>query len=105
MNMIKNQVCGDMGIAGLGAVQTTATGKVADSARIVRNASTLAIIQSKTPEEIDEDGGLEYGNKKLRVVYNRNGMQMASNEYIDLTFDGNHILYKQAKQHIPREPF
>lgn len=105
VNMIKNQVCGDMGIAGLGAVQTTATGKVADSARIVRNASTLAIIQSKTPEEIDEDGGLEYGNKKLRVVYNRNGMQMASNEYIDLTFDGNHILYKQAKQHIPREPF
>ena len=50
--MIKNQVCGDMGIAGVGAVQLTESGKVADSARIVRNASTLITIQTKTPEEI-----------------------------------------------------
>jgi urease accessory protein UreE len=102
--MIKNQVCGDMGIAGLGAVQTTATGKVADSARIVRNASTLITIQAKTPEEIEQDGE-ECGNKKLRVVYNRNGMQMQRDEYIDLRFDGNHILYEEAKQHIPVTPF
>lgn len=104
VNMIKNQVCGDMGIAGLGAIQTTATGKAADSVRIIRNASTLAIIQSKTPEEIEEDG-VECGNKKLRVVYNRNGMQMAKNEYIDLFFDGNHVLYEEAKQHIPQTPY
>lgn len=104
VNMIKNQVCGDMGIAGLGAIQTTATGKAADSVRIVRNASTLAIIQSKTPEEIEADG-VECGNKKLRVFYNRNGMQMAKGEYIDLFFDGNHILYKEAKQHIPETPY
>lgn len=104
VNMIKNQVCGDMGIAGLGAVQTTASGKVADSARIVRNASTLITIQAKTPEEIDQDGE-ECGNKKLRVVYNRNGMQMQRDEYIDVRFDGNHILYEEAKQHIPATPF
>lgn len=105
VNMIKNQVCGDMNIAGLGAVQTTETGKVADSQRIVRNASTIAIIQPKTPEEIEEDGE-ECGNKKLRVVYNRNGMQHAAGEYIDLRFDGDHILYEQAeKQHIPHTPF
>lgn len=104
VNMIKNQVCGDMGIAGLGAVQTTASGKVADSARIVRNASTLITIQAKTPEEIEQDGE-ECGNKKLRVVYNRNGMQMQRDEYIDVRFDGNHILYEEAKQHIPATPF
>lgn len=104
VNMIKNQVCGDMGIAGLGAVQTTASGKVADSARIVRNASTLITIQAKTPEEIEQDGE-ECGNKKLRVVYNRNGMQMQRDEYIDVRFDGNHILYEEAKQHIPTTPF
>lgn len=104
VNMIKNQVCGDMGIAGLGAIQTTATGKAADSVRIIRNASTLAIIQSKTPEEIEEDGD-ECGNKKLRVVYNRNGMQMTRDEYIDLRFDGNHVLYEEAKQHIPSTPY
>lgn len=104
VNMIKNQVCGDMGIAGLGAIQTTATGKAADSVRIVRNASTLILIQSKTPEEIEEDGE-ECGNKKLRVVYNRNGMQMTRDEYIDIFFDGNRVLYKEAKQHIPSIPY
>lgn len=104
VNMIKNQVCGDMGIAGLGAIQTTETGKAADSKRIIRNASTIAVIQSKTPEEIEEDG-VECGNKKLKVTYNRNGMQMAKNEYIDLFFDGNHVLYEEAKQHIPQTPY
>lgn len=104
VNMIKNQVCGDMGIAGLGAIQTTATGKAADSVRIVRNASTLILIQSKTPEEIEEDGE-ECGNKKLRVVYNRNGMQMTRDEYIDVRFDGNRVLYEECKQHIPSIPY
>lgn len=104
VNMIKNQVCGDMGIAGLGAIQTTSTGRAADSIRVVRNASTLAILQSKTPEEIEQDG-IECGNKKLRVVYNRNGMQMAKGEYIDLFFDGNRVIYEEAKQHIPQTPY
>ena len=104
VNMIKNQVCGDLGIAGLGAIQTTATGKAADSVRIVRNASTLVLIQSKTPEEIDIDGE-ECGNKKLRVVYNRNGMQMTRDEYIDVFFDGNRVLYEECKQHIPQTPY
>jgi len=102
--MIKNQICGDMNIAGLGAAQATATGKVADSAKIGRNASTIAVIRDKTPEEIDTDG-VECGNKKLTVVLNRNGMQMAQGEYIDLSFHGNLILYEQAKQHIPVTPF
>lgn len=104
VNMIKNQVCGALNIPGLGAVQTTDAGKVADSKRIVRNASTIIFIQSKTPEEIEADGA-ECGNKKLVVAYNRNGMQHAKGEYIDVTFDGDHILYAQAKQHIPQTPF
>lgn len=80
------------------------TGKLADSAKIARNASTIAMISDKTPEEIEADGA-ECGNKKLRVTVNRNGMQMTQDEYIDLLFDGNHILYEQAKQHIPQTPF
>ena len=102
--MVKNKICGDMGIAGLGAAQATTTGKVADSAKIGRNASTIAMITDKTPEEIETDG-IECGNKKLRVVLNRNGMQMASGEYIDLKFNGNLISYEEAQQHIPQEPF
>lgn len=101
---VKNELCGKMNIAGIGAAQATATGKLADSAKIARNASTIAMITDKTPEEIEADGP-ECGNKKLRVVVNRNGMQMAMGEYIDLRFDGDHILYEQAKQHIPQSPY
>lgn len=102
--MVKNQICGSLNVAGIGAAQATSTGKVADSAKIGRNASTIAVIQDKTPEEINTDG-IECGNKKLRVVLNRNGMQMAPGEYIDLRFNGNLILYEQAKQHDPNAPY
>lgn len=105
VDMVKNKICGDMEIYGIGAAQATVSGKVADSAKIGRNASTIALIQAKTQEEIDADGPA-CGNKKLRVVLNRNGMQHAPGEYIDLNFDGNHILYEEAMQHTPSEtPF
>ena len=104
VDTVKNKLCGDMNIAGIGAAQATSTGRLADSAKIARNASTIAMITDKTPEEIEADGA-ECGNKKLRVVVNRNGAQMAQDEYIDLQFSGNHILYEQAKQHIPQTPF
>ena len=104
VDMVKNQICGDMNIAGLGAAQATNAGKVADSAKIGRNASTIAVIRDKSPDEIEADGA-ECGNKKLSVVLNRNGMQMAAGEYIDLQFNGNIISYKEAKQHIPQMPY
>lgn len=103
VDMVKNKICGDMGICGIGAAQATATGKVADSAKIGRNASTIAVITDKTPDEIARDG-TECGNKKLRVVLNRNGMQHAADDYIDLQFNGNLISYEEAKQHIPIAP-
>lgn len=102
--MVKNQICGDMHIAGIGAAQATSTGKVADSAKIGRNASTIAIIQDKLPEEIETDG-VACGNKKLRIVLNRNGAQMAPDEYIDLSFNGNIISYEEAKQHVVQTPY
>lgn len=105
VDMVKNKICGDMNIAGIGAAQATTSGRVADSAKIGRNASTIAIIQNKSPEEIEADG-IDCGNKKLTVCLNRNGEQMAPNDYIDLKFNGNLISYEEAKQqHIPREPY
>ncbi|MBR4023516.1 MAG: AAA family ATPase [Ruminococcus sp.] len=104
VDMVKNQICGDMNIAGIGAAQATASGKVADSAKIGRNASTIALIQDKTPEEVEADG-VECGNKKLRICLNRNGAQMSPDEYIDLFFNGNVISYEEAKQHIPITPY
>ena len=62
------------------------------------------MIMEKSDEEIEADGP-ECGNKKLRVIFNRNGPQMTSREYIDLNFDGDHVSYTEAKQHIPNEPF
>lgn len=104
IDLVKNVLCGDLNICGLGAVQATATGKIADSAKIGRNASTIAIIENKTPDEIEADG-VECGNKKLRIVLNRNGAQMSPDEYIDLNFKGNNILYEQAKQHTTAMPY
>lgn len=104
VDLVKNKICGEMKIAGIGAAQATVSGKVADSAKIGRNASTIALIQDKTQDEIEADG-IECGNKKLRVILNRNGMQHASGEYIDMFFDGNHVLYEEAKQHIPQTPY
>lgn len=104
VDMVKNQICGDMNIAGIGAAQATSTGKVADSAKIGRNASTIAIIQDKLPEEIEADGP-DCGNKKLRIVLNRNGAQMSPDEYIDLNFNGNLISYEEARQHVCHTPY
>lgn len=104
-DMIKNEVAGNMNIAAIGAAQATVNNKLADSAKIARNASTIIMLTDKTQEEIEADG-VECGNKKMIVTVNRNGMQHSTGEYIDLVFDGNKISYEQAKkQHIPNEPY
>ena len=102
--MVKNKLCGELNIAGIGAAQATSTGRLADSAKIARNASTIIMIQDKTPEEIEQDGR-ESGNKKLIVRFNRNGPQMSDGEYIDVNFDGDRILYEEAKQHSQVDPY
>lgn len=104
VDMVKNEIAGSMNIIAIGAAQATATGKLADSAKIARNASTIIMLVDKTPEEIEADGP-ECGNKKMIVAVNRNGRQMSPGEYIDLKFDGDHILYEQAQQHTPAVPF
>ena len=103
-DMMKNQICGAMNIAGIGAVQLTHQGKIADSAKIGRNVSTVAFLQAKTPEEIEADG-IDCGNTKLRVGINRNGRQQGDSEYIDLNFTGNLIRYDQARQHANSSPY
>jgi len=103
--MVKNQLAGDLNIVALSAAQATSTGKLADSAKIARNASTIIMLLDKSQEEIERDGP-ECGNKKAVVAYNRNGPQSSSGEWIDMQFDGDHILYEQAKQqHIPIIPY
>lgn len=104
-DLIKNTIAGDMNIMAIGAAQATINNKLADSAKIARNASTIIMLVDKTPDEIENDGA-ECGNKKMIVTVNRNGAQMVPGEYISLDFDGDKILYEQAKkQHTPTQPF
>lgn len=105
VDMVKNQIAGEMNIATIGAAQATSTGKLADSAKIARNASTVALILNKTQEEMERDGK-ECGNKKLKIVFNRNGDQMTlEDEYIDLWFNGSLVDYKEAVQHKRELPY
>jgi len=101
---IKNDIAGSMGIAAVAAAQMNDSGRLADSAKISRNASTILLLTDKTPAEIEQDGK-ECGNKKLIVSKNRNGMQHVDGEYIDLFFHGNTCLLEEAKQHVPVEPY
>ena len=96
VDMIKNDICGDMGIPGLGAAQMNPDGSVALSKNIARNTSTLITLERKAPEDIFRDGN-SCGNTRLRVVFNRNGEQHNSNEWIDIQYDGNTLNYHQAQ--------
>lgn len=103
-SVIKNEIAGAMNIAAVGAAQATINNRLADSAKIARNASTVVMIVDKTEDEIREDGP-ECGNKKMVVTVNRNGMQHAQGEYIDISFNGDLIRFDQARQHIPQTPY
>lgn len=104
-DLLKNVICGKLGIAGLAAAQLTANNKLADSAKIARNASTIIMMIDKTSEEIEEDGD-NSGRKKLVVVQNRNGMQHVDGEWINIEFNGNTCTLTEAKkQHIPETPY
>lgn len=103
-DMIKNNIAGAMDIAALAAAQLSDSGKLADSAKIARNASTVVLLLDKTPDERAADG-LNCGNKKLIVQFNRNGAQHTAGEYIDLNFNGNIISLEEAEQHVPQSPY
>lgn len=105
VDVVKNEISGAMNIAAIGAAQATVNNRLADSAKIARNASTIIMLSDKTADEIEEDGE-DGGNRKMIVTTNRNGAQHCDGEWINLDFDGDHISYEQAKkQHIPAMPY
>ena len=103
-DLIKNNIAGAMDIAALAAAQLTDTGKLADSAKIARNASTVILLLDKTGDELIADG-VNCGNKKMIVQFNRNGAQHTTGEYIDISFNGNIISLEEAEQHTPQVPY
>lgn len=105
MDTLKNYIAGELNLFVLTAVQATRTGTIADSQKIIRNCSGLLYLERKTPEQIQADGGLEFGNMTLNVRANRNGEIMSEDEYISLTLDGNRCLFFESKQPERRDPF
>lgn len=103
-DMIKNDIAGAMDIAAIAAAQLTDTGKLADSAKIARNASTVILLLDKDPKEIAADG-INCGNKKMIVQFNRNGAQHIQGEYIDIKFNGSLISLEEAEQHQVQAPY
>ncbi len=99
VDTVKNRICGQMDVAGLGAVQTSDTGRIAESQKIARNASTIAFMTDRLDQSgaKNEDG---LGTKKLRIVFNRNGSQMSPDECIGLNFDGDHIMFTQGSPNL-----
>ncbi len=94
---LKNAICGELDLAGLGSAQLDRLGtKISDSAKVERYASTICYLHRKTQEEIARDGK-ESGNMKLSVSFNRNGGMTEENEYINLSMIGDLCRVSQAK--------
>lgn len=105
MDTLKNYIAGELNLFVLTAVQATRTGTIADSQKIMRNCSGLLYLERKSPEQIQADGGFEYGNMTLNVRANRNGEIMADGDYISLTLDGNRCLFFESKQPVRSDPY
>lgn len=104
-DLLKNIIAGKENMFVLTAVQATANGGIADSAKIIRNSSAMMMLERKTNQEIMDDGGLEFGNMKLVVTANRNGELHKEGEYISLTLDGNRCTFTESNQPVKEMPY
>lgn len=97
-NFLKNKVGGALDIPVMaGGQMSPKEQRLADSDKINRYASTIAYWMHKTKEEMINDG-TDAGNCKLFIDYNRNGVQMEEDEYLNFVFDGNKASIDQAKK-------
>lgn len=96
-NFLKNKVGGALDIPIIaGGQMSPKEQRLADSDKINRYASTIAYWIHKTKEEMLNDG-VDSGNCKLVIDYNRNGGQMEDGEYLNFVFDGDKAIITQAK--------
>lgn len=100
-DFLKN-ISGTMKIPVLGGLQlNTLTGNVADSMKPERYADVLMYWKPKSLERQQKDGAA-CGNYMIQVVKNRNGSIHDLNDeddFIDISFRGDYMEIKEAKQH------
>ena len=103
-NFLKNNIAGGLDIPVLSFVQLNRNNEIADSDKIERYASTGLKWIKKTPEEIAKDG-VECGNYKLNIMFNRLGSDQDESEYIDFVFNNKNldisVCKNQHKEDIP----
>lgn len=103
-NFLKNNIAGGLDIPVLSFAQLNRKNEIADSDKIERYASTGIKWTKKEPEEIAEDG-VECGNYKLNIIFNRLGTDMDEDEYIDFAFDRKSLSINVCeKQHVKDVP-
>lgn len=96
-NFLKNNIAGGLDVPVLSFVQLNRNNDIADSDKIERYASTGLKWIKKTQEEIVKDG-VECGNYKLNVMFNRLGLDHDSDEYIDFVFNNKTLDISVAKK-------
>ena len=97
-DFLKNQIAGKLDLAVLAGAQLNRGDEVSSSDKIERYCSTSIWWREKTTEEVQADG-LRCGNYCAKIDLNRNGRQMADDEYIDIMFDGDRMRITEAEKH------
>ena len=104
-DILKNEIAGDLGLCVLAACQLNKQNEISSSDKIAMYASTIVMWRYKTPSEIQDDGGLDYGNIYTRIFLNRNGAMQDVDEWMNLSFDGDTQTIVDCKQTEKAEPF
>lgn len=102
-DFLHNQCAGELQLCVLAACQLNREDMAAGSDQIDRYLSTSIMMALKTGEEIREDGGMEYGNLKVRVDLNRNGALQDEDEWMSLNFIGDLLTVTDCKQPLRPE--
>ena len=103
-DILKNEIAGDLGLCVLAACQLNKQNEIASSDKIAMYASTIVMWRYKYPSEIQQDGGLDYGNIYTRIYLNRNGGMQNEDEWMNLNFVGDTQTITDCKQNEKSEP-
>ena len=102
-DFLHNQCAGALQLCVLAACQLSRDNVAAGSDQIDRYLSTSIMMALKTGEEIRNDGGIEFGNLKVRVDLNRNGNMQDEDEWMSLNFIGDIMTITDCKQPLRQE--
>lgn len=81
-------------------ITSDGTEGISQSDRIAWFCESISMLKEKSEEEIQSDGGIENGNRKLVNVIARSGPQPIPGDYINLHFQGEYCKITEGKRHF-----